>query len=255
MHFLITNDDGISSVGLKALADAALRRGHRVFISAPNGQRSANSQHITLTSPILVHAQPWAGATAYAVDGTPSDCVRVAPFLTDVPFDFCLSGINRGENAGPAVYYSGTVAAAREAAMLHIPSMAVSIMQGADDAMRTHLADLAVRLAEHFEKETFPRYTFLNLNAPALPPQQLKPLRVCPLSESYYLDCYEKRQSPFGVTYFWLTGDDTSAVVMEPPEPGSDYALLQDGHVTCTFMGSFQNYNDQFAQELQDFQE
>ena len=117
MHLLITNDDGVSSVGLKALADAAMRRGHRVFISAPNGQRSANSQHITLTAPIIVHQHAWEGAEAYAVDGTPSDCVRVAPFLANAPFDFCLSGINHGENAGPAVYYSGTVAAAREAAL------------------------------------------------------------------------------------------------------------------------------------------
>lgn len=255
MHLLITNDDGVSSVGLKALADAAMRRGHRVFISTPNGQRSANSQHITLTAPIIVHQHAWEGAEAYAVDGTPSDCVRVAPFLANAPFDFCLSGINHGENAGPAVYYSGTVAAAREAAMLHIPAMAVSIMVGANDEMRAHLADLAVRLAEHFAAESLPRCTLINLNAPALPPAQLKPLKVCPVSEAYFLDCYEKRQSPFGATYFWLSGSDTSEVVTEPLEPGSDYAFLKDGHVTCTFMGAYQNHNDQFIHKMKDFQE
>ena len=124
MRILVTNDDGIHSVGLKALAEAAIRRGHQVTITAPNSQCSANSQHITLTQPLLAHEIAWPGATALAIDGTPTDCARIAPFIVDEPFDFCLSGINNGENAGSAVYYSGTVAAAREAAarFVWIPS-------------------------------------------------------------------------------------------------------------------------------------
>lgn len=247
MHILLTNDDGISSEGLRALADAALRRGHRITVSAPHSQCSANSQHITLTHPLLVHQVPWPGADhAYSVEGTPADCVRIAPSLTDTPIDFCLSGINRGENAGSAVYYSGTVAAAREAAMLYMPAMAVSIRVGADDEMRRRLAEMAVDIAEKFQKTPLPRFSVINLNAPAIPPEQWKPLKLCPLSQSYYVDGYEKRLSPLGQTYLWLAANDTSGVPMEPPEPGSDYAYLFDGHVTCTILGPVVDCNRQF---------
>ena len=253
MHILITNDDGIHSDGLRALVDAALRRGHRVTVSAPSTQCSANSQHITLTHPLLVHEVPWPGAKMYAVDGTPTDCVRVCPYLLDEPIDFCLSGINNGENAGSAVYYSGTVAAAREAVMCYMPAMAVSIMPKASDAMRKHLADLAVRLAEYFHGTQLPRFTIININAPALPPEELKPLVVCPLSRAYYLDGYEKRISPLGQQYLWLAANDTSGVPMEPCEPGSDYDFLRKGHITCTFLGGYQDYNGEFAGKMQDF--
>lgn len=253
MHILITNDDGIHSIGIKALADAALKRGHRVTISAPMGQCSANSQHITLTAPLLIHEENWEnGIKAYAVEGTPCDCVRVAPMFEEAPYDFCISGINKGENAGSAVYYSGTVAAAREAAMLYIPAIAVSIMPGADDEMRAALAQIAVETAEKFEKTPLPRFTIINLNAPALPPAEWKPLVVCPLSQAYYLDSYEKRVSPLKQTYFWLSADDTSGVPMEKPEEGSDYQLLRAGHVTCTFLGNFQDFNGQLAAKMQD---
>ena len=253
MHILITNDDGISSVGLRALADAAQRRGHRIFVSAPSSQCSANSQHITLTTPLHAHPRPWNGARAFAVDGTPADCVRVAPFLAEEEFDFCLSGINDGENAGPSVYYSGTVAAAREAATLYIPALAVSIMRGATDEMRAHLANMAVEMAEKFQKEKFPRFACLNLNAPALPPEQLKPLKICPLSQAYFLDRYEKRVSPQGEPYFWLGANDTSGVPLELLEPGSDYAFLHEGHVTCTFLGAFSDHNRLLEEKMQDF--
>ena len=253
MHILLTNDDGIHSDGLRALASAALRRGHRVTITAPRSQCSANSQHITLTHPLLVHEEAWEGARAFAVEGTPSDCVRVCPYLVDEPFDFCISGINRGENAGSAVYYSGTVAAAREATMCYIPAMAVSIMPGADEAMRANLAEIALRLAEHFRETPLPRFTIINLNAPAIPPEELKPLTVCPLSQAYYVDGYEKRVSPLGQSYLWLAANDTSGVPMEPCEPGSDYDYLRKGHLTCTFLGNFRDYNGDFAEKMRDF--
>ena len=253
LRILITNDDGIHSVGIKALADAAIRRGHQVTVTGPSTQCSANSQHITLTAPLLVHEIPWEGAKAYSVEGTPTDCARIAPFIVDEPFDYCLSGINNGENAGSAVYYSGTVAAAREAAMCYIPSMAVSIMPGADDAMRAHLADLAVRIAERFQQIKLPRFCLINLNAPALPPSELKGLKLCPLSRAYYLDGYEKRVSPLGQTYFWLTASNTSEVPMEQPDEGSDYYWLRRGYMSCTFLGDFSDYNRECGSLLSGF--
>lgn len=256
MHILITNDDGISSAGLKSLVEAAVARGHRVTVSAPHSQCSANSQHITLTHPLLVHEIPWPGVDhAYSLEGTPTDCVRVSPSLLETKPDFCLSGINHGENSGAAVYYSGTVAAAREAAMMYIPAMAVSIRVGADEEMCRHLANMAVALAEDFEKTPLPRFTLINLNAPAIPVSEWKPLQLCPLSQAFYLDGYEKRRSPLGQTYLWLAANDTSGVPMEQPEAGSDYAYLLDGHVTCTFLGPFTDCNGPFAKKIQAFTE
>ena len=253
MHILITNDDGISSVGLSSLVQTALSRGHQVTVCAPGRQCSANSQHITLTKPLIVDEVPWKGVQAFSVDGTPTDCVRLAPCLVKEPIDYCISGINNGENAGSAVYYSGTVAAAREAVMCHIPAMAVSIMQDADDDMRAHLSCVALRLAEHFQRIPLPRFTIINLNAPAIPPQYLKPLTICSLSQAYYLDSYERRQSPRGETYFWLTANDTSGVPMEPVEPESDYDFLHRGHMTCTFLSAFSDQNDACRSHLSPF--
>lgn len=198
----------------------------------------------------MMREVPWEGdnAKAYSVAGTPADCVRIAQMLTDKPFDFAFSGINNGENAGTAVYYSGTVSAAREARMLNIPAMAVSIMPHADEAMRLHLARLAVRIAERYQGDALPRLCLINLNAPALPVEQLKPLRIAPLSDAYYLDSYERRVSPHGDVYFWLE----SGLKIEPHKPGTDMALLNEGHITCTFMGTLTDENAACAAKLQD---
>ena len=153
------------------------------------------------------------------------------------------------------MYYSGTVAAAREAAMCYIPAMAVSIMPGADDAMRNHLADLAVRIAEAFQNIKLPRFGIINLNAPAVSPEKLQGFKLCPISRAYYLDGYEKRVSPLGQTYFWLKASDTSGVPMEQPEEGSDYYWLRRGYVTCTFLGDFTNFNQECGETLNPFLE
>ena len=253
MHFLLTNDDGIDAIGLKALSAAIVEAGHTVTVCAPQTQQSAASHHLTLNAPLMVREAPWEGGEAYALAGTPADCARIGRLVSKQPIDFCFSGINNGENAGSAVYYSGTVAAAREAAMCYIPSMAVSIMRDADEKMRDHLADLAVRMAEHFHKINLPRFALINLNAPAVPVDSLKPMKVCPLSQAYYLDGYERRVSPLGQTYFWLKANDDTGVPMEQPEPGSDYDYLRKGHITCTILGNFRDYNDDYRGKIQEF--
>ncbi|MBQ7455484.1 MAG: 5'/3'-nucleotidase SurE [Clostridia bacterium] len=233
MHFLLTNDDGIGAPGLKALGEAILERGHALTVCAPQTQQSATSHHLTLSSPLMVRDVEWEGAKAYAVAGTPVDCARLGPLLSDAPIDFVFSGINNGENAGTAVYYSGTVSAARVARMCNLPAMAVSICAGADHEMRLALGRMAVRLAERLEGVALPRLCLLNLNAPALPPEQWKPLVFAPLSDAFFLDSYEKRVNPFGTTYFWLEG----GLKLEPHRPGTDMALLEEGYVTLSLLG------------------
>ena len=249
MKVLISNDDGIFAPGIAALSEAFADAGYEVIVCAPDRQRSAASHALTISGPLTVRQAQVPGAVrAYAIGGTPADCVRIAQMLTDKPFDFAFSGINNGENAGTAVYYSGTVSAAREARMLNIPAMAVSIMPHADEAMRLHLARLAVRIAERYQGDALPRLCLINLNAPALPVEQLKPLRIAPLSDAYYLDSYERRVSPHGDVYFWLE----SGLKIEPHKPGTDMALLNEGHITCTFMGTLTDENAACAAKLQD---
>ncbi|MBQ8080445.1 MAG: 5'/3'-nucleotidase SurE [Clostridia bacterium] len=241
MYAMLTNDDGIASPGLQALRDEGLRRGHRILICAPKEQQSAASQRITLGRPLFVHqTEDSPSVQAWAIDGTPSDCVRVGVELADGKPDFCISGINNGENAGSAVYYSGTVAAAREAAMHHIPAFAASLIaQGATDEMRRALAKKVFDLAENARLDRFPRYGVVNVNAPAIPSEDWGEITLCPLASAYYLDSYERRVSPHGQVYYWLK----TGLPMEEPEPGSDYDLLRRGFVTCTVLADMGNAN------------
>lgn len=248
MHFLLTNDDGIEAIGLRALSEAAQERGHTVTVCAPETQQSATSHHLTLSSPLMVRDVPWKGGAAYAVAGTPADCARLGILLSEKPIDFVFSGINNGENAGTAVYYSGTVSAAREARMCNLKSMAVSIMMGADWDMLLHLARMAVEIAEKAAAHEMPRLCLLNLNAPALPPAQWKALRAAPLSDAFYLDSYEKRVSPRGHAYFWLE----AGLKIEPHRPDTDMALLNSGHPVLTMLGGYQEENGWLGTNLQD---
>src|SRR6202030_4603655 len=123
-HILLTNDDGIHAAGLKALA-AGLGGFGTISIVAPSREQSGTAQSLTLRQPIICHP---VGEREWAVDGTPADCVIVAlhKLLTE-KVDLVISGINHGANLGENVYYSGTVGAAREAALHHIPAVAMSL--------------------------------------------------------------------------------------------------------------------------------
>ena len=249
MHFLLTNDDGIEGIGLRALSAAALERGHTFLVSAPQTQQSATSHSVTLSDPLHVKEVAWEGGKAYAVRGTPVDSARMGVELTDRPIDFVFSGINNGDNAGTAIYYSGTFSAAREARMLRLKSMAVSIQPHATWDMLMNLARIAVRLAESLQHEDLPRLCVVNLNAPACPVKEVKPLVLAPLSQSFFLDDYERRTDLRGNPYFWLK----PGVVMETIEEGSDLDLLRKGHITCTFVMPSPDCNAKYTEKMQDF--
>ncbi len=255
MYILITNDDGVYTEGLRLLTQCAIRHGHRVMVCAPAVQQSAASQHIHLNRPLMAEqVSLLPEAESWAVSGTPADCVRIALELSkDVP-DVCISGINDGENAGCAVFYSGTVAAAREAAMHGIPAFAVSIMPGADTAMLEGLAEEAIHMVETSRLDAFPRLAVVNLNAPAIPRNDWEGIRLCPVSQAFYLDRYEHRVSPRGQHYFWLS----NGLPMEAPEPGSDYDWLNRHYATVSVLGGNTCLHDRvpvFLPTLNDAQE
>ena len=237
MHIFLVNDDGIGSKGIMALLYEAAKRGHEVSMCAPRYQQSAASHRFTLTEPIFAKAWPVQeqGCEAYAVTGSPVDCVRVGlQRLVQKPVDVVISGINDGYNAGMAVHYSGTVGAAMEGALNHLPAMAVSIHHKADQSMIDYLAAYAVELAEQYVQAGAPPHTVLNINAPCVPPEQLKPAVYAPLDTGNFIDGYERRESPRAGTYFWLM----SGSKCEPPAEGTDLWYLERGHITLTLMGN-----------------
>ena len=183
MHILIANDDGIFAPGIRALANAAKAAGHRVTVFAPDSQRSAASHAFTLKKPLrAVPVEYEDGITAFAVDGTPADCVRLGLYLTrEDPVDCVLSGINNGSNRGAAILYSGTVAAVFEAAALGMKAIAVSTEP---KAISTAWEELD-RIWEFFCKhELLQKHSIYNVNIP----RNAGAIRITRQGGPYYSD-------------------------------------------------------------------
>lgn len=250
MNILLTNDDGIFSKGIKALQDECTERGHRVLVSAPASQCSANSQHITLTAPIVTKLiQKTDRILSYSVYGTPSDCIRIAKELfAGEEIDCCISGINDGENVGSGIYYSGTVSAAREAAMMYIPAIAVSLMRGSGDRQLRAAAHSAVMAAEAMKDIALPRMGVVNMNYPCTDPDTWPEMRLCELSHAFYVDKYIPCENPQGEKYFWLGKGEN----IENPQVDSDLFLLRKGVPTCTVIAEYTNHNHAMKEKMQD---
>lgn len=240
MHLLLSNDDGYQAIGIRTLAKEAAKRGHKVFVCAPLTEKSAASHFLTLTRPLVAKHVPFDGIEAYAVDGSPVDCVRVAKYLTDDPFDFCISGINHGENVGTAIIYSGTDAAAREAVMGYLPAIAISVEYRATPDMFQKAAETALDMLEHLANHPMPRFTFCNINVPAVEPSKIKGVRLSAMSESFYTDGYIKRCDPLGRPYFWMDMDGG----IEEAKEGTDLFDLKNGYTTVTFVGGYADRNE-----------
>lgn len=199
MNILITNDDGINAEGIKALVRAASEYGD-VYVAAPASQQSAKSQSLTFLRPVeITEKNPQFARRAFAVDGTPTDCVKWAvPWFEDkgITFDYLFSGINMGANTGLAAYYSGTISAAREGGLHGIRSIAFSVQS--HDASEF---DYTLGLLPHVMKmaDALDPSTVLSVNAPNLPADEVKGVRIVEAAPWGYGEAYLFRKEEDGL--------------------------------------------------------
>jgi len=230
---LLTNDDGIEAPGLEALC-RRLRADtpHRVVVVAPDTERSGSGHSITLGQGLEVkeHAFEDDAVTAWAVRGTPADCVKVAfRQLLENPPDLVISGINRGANLGTDVFCSGTVSAAVEAAILGSPALAVSLKEYEHPDFEL-AARVAVYLTLLVLDKGLPRGTLLNVNVPAGTPETVRGFALARLGGACWLNEVERRLEPCGRVTYWLTSRPDGIV----DEPGTDHAAVASGLISIT---------------------
>lgn len=228
---LVTNDDGIMAAGIQALVNV-VKDLAEVTVVAPDREKSATGHCITVHCPLRVDEVelPGAAGGAWAVDGTPSDCVKLAvQSLMKQPPDLVVSGINRGANLGTDVLYSGTVSAAIEGIINGIPSIAVSL-NTFDKPDFTYAAKFTKKLVSYLFANGLTVDTLLNVNIPAIPEQEITGVSVAKLGNRKYDNLFERRTDPRGKSYFWMGGK----VVDVHNDPDSDVAAMQRGEVSVT---------------------
>src|ERR1700742_2238892 len=223
-HILLTNDDGIQAVGLRTLRDAMEGLG-TISIVAPSREQSGAAQSLTLRQPIVCHE---VAEREWAIDGTPADCVIVALHrLLPEPPDIVISGINYGANLGENAYYSGTVGAAREAALHHIPAVAMSLCSKKSGVDFGPAARIARNAAELVLSEKLPDQVLLNINVPE---PWKGGVRFTRQSKKITRNQLSEGKDPRGRLYFWLFEQRIDSDVA----PDSDYAAIFAGDVSIT---------------------
>lgn len=228
LRILVTNDDGYGSAGIQVLAAAARGLGE-VTVVAPDREQSATSHSLTIHHPL--RAKRGADGAGWMLDGTPTDCVSIAVnALLDERPDVVLSGINHGSNMGEDVLYSGTVSAAMEATVLGIPAIAFSYVgregiEAWEGSVRRLLESV---LDDDFG--SFPADTLLSVNLPAIPPEQVKGVRVTTLGRRRYSDSITTALDPSGREYYWIGGGTSAWSGSED----SDFRAVQAGLVSVT---------------------
>jgi 5'-nucleotidase len=250
MRILISNDDGVHAAGIQALA-REFSQDHQVVVVAPEREKSTTGHSLTLHKPLRLYRH---AKNIFAVSGGPADCIYVAlgEVLKGKRPDIVLSGINRGANLGQDVFYSGTASAAREAANLGIPSVAVSLSLDFAKAGAPERYDVAAKclrkvlneaLASYAGKPTgkkkseasseraglkkWPAGMMLNVNVPNLPLKKIKGIRAATQGKRIYGSQVLKRTDGRGRDYFWLGG------MLEgyAPIPESDCWYVDHGYV------------------------
>ncbi|GAC1395066.1 MAG: 5'/3'-nucleotidase SurE [Sediminibacterium sp.] len=206
---LITNDDGVTAPGIRALVESVKGLG-KIVVVAPDKPQSGMGHAITIGHPLrLQKVNVFDGVEAYSCSGTPVDCVKLAvdKILHRKP-DICISGVNHGANHSINVIYSGTMSAALEAAIESIPSIGFSLLDYSIEADFTGAKKYARLVVEHvLNGEVLDKHLCLNVNIPAVEEKLIKGVKICRQAYAKYEEEFDERKDPHGKRYFWLTGE------------------------------------------------
>lgn len=204
---LVTNDDGITAPGIKALVEAIHPLGE-VVVVAPDSPQSGMGHAITINKPLrLVETNDFGNIQSFACSGTPVDCVKLAHniVLKRKP-SLCVSGINHGSNSSINIIYSGTMSAAVEASIEDIPSIGFSLLDFAIEADFTAAKHFAHLISKQVLENGIPKSSLLNVNIPKLPLELIRGMKICRQANAKWEEEYLERTDPTGRNYYWLTG-------------------------------------------------
>ena len=229
MKILITNDDGILSEGITALANS-LRTVGEVWLVAPDRERNAISHALTLHRPLRINNL---STQHYAINGTPADCVNIGiHYLLQEKPALVVSGVNKGVNLGNDINYSGTVAAAVEGALMGIPSFAISL-EGEESFRFEPAAQFALRVAQFILKTGLPPQTLLNVNVPDTEGREIHEYLLTNQDTQSRMNTIEEKTDPRGGRYYWI-GRKHDTVERETGTETSDLEALRSKIISVT---------------------
>ena len=224
---LVTNDDGISAPGIRALISVMKELGD-VVVVAPDSPQSAMGHAITINSTLHLTKISTENSEIleYSCSGTPVDCVKmaVAEIMHRKP-DLCVSGINHGSNSSINVIYSGTMSAALEAGIEGIPAIGFSLLDYNWNADFEQAKPFIKKIAEQVLKNGLAEGTVLNVNLPKLHTDDIKGIKICRQAKAIWEEKFDKRITPFGKDYYWLTG---KFINLDKGEDTDEWALAND---------------------------
>ncbi|WP_413511449.1 5'/3'-nucleotidase SurE [Myroides odoratus] len=206
---LVTNDDGITAPGIRALIDVMKEIGE-VVVVAPDSAQSGMGHAVTINNTLTlekVNIDPEL-THEYACSGTPVDCVKIAlGQILDRKPDLCVSGINHGSNSSINVIYSGTMSAALEAGMSGIPAIGFSLLDFSWNADFEQVRGFVKKITTQALEKGIPKEVVLNVNFPRLQTDEIKGIKVCRQAKAVWIEDFDKRTSPNGKEYYWLKGE------------------------------------------------
>lgn len=226
---LVTNDDGVTAPGIRALIEIAKEFGN-VYVVAPDSPQSGMGHAVTINSTLFCDEIEVDGdIKEYACSGTPVDCVKLAvsQILPRKP-DLCISGINHGSNSSVNVIYSGTMSAAVEAGIEGIPAIGFSLCDFSYNAdFKSSEKFIRIIISQVLEHK-LPKGVVLNVNIPKLKETEIKGIKVCRQADAKWEEKFDKREDPRGRTYYWMSGEFKNLDKGED----TDERALEEGYVS-----------------------
>jgi len=233
---LISNDDGITSRGIRKLTELARNLGE-VVVVAPDSPQSGMGHAITVGDTLKLHESDlFEGIEAYECSGTPADCVKLAKHhvLKERKIDLVISGVNHGSNSSISVLYSGTMSAAIEGAIEGHPSIGFSYCDYDPNGDMSHIDDFATRIIKEALEKGMPKGIALNVNFPVIQKEKIKGIKVCRQANAAWEEQFDERKDPYGRSYFWMVGN---FVNHDKGEDNDEWALANNyiSIVPCQF--------------------